>query len=283
MIHTEDLKKTVALVLCSAYVEGDKPLSLLLISDRPEAGKTEIVKRFSRMPKVEFATDITSYGIKRDFAARIKSGELHHIVIPEFLQPLLKGRASAQSFTMMLQAIMEDGVMGLHTGFLKASSLKPTDDIRTVGIIGCMPRPYFTRQLRYEWAKTGFLSRWLVVTYRYNSDTVDAIMDSIERGDYVEAPGPELLSEIERVRIEMPPDVARCCRELAEDIVREAREAGLAYGYREHKHIRSLVTAHVVYERFTLGTERTAATMEDFDEVARLGYLFNEQFNEVER
>lgn len=281
MINSGDLEKVVALALCTSYIQGDKPLSLLLISDRPEAGKTEVVKRFTGTPRVGFATDVSGYGIKRDFAQKIIDGEIYHIVIPEFLQPLLRGKVSSTSFVTTLQALMEDGVMGLHTGFIKPLFFKPGDEIKTVGVIACMPRPYFTKQLSYEWLKMGFLSRWVVVTYSYDSETVDSILASIESGDYLQRTEKAIVLDGQTIPVEMPSDVSKCCRELSETIVKEAKEAGLAYGFRELKHIRSLVAANVIYDGIANGKDRTKATLEDFEEISRLGYLFNEQYNAV--
>lgn len=283
MKNVVDLEKIVSLALCSGYIEGDKPLSILVISDRPESGKTDIIKRFSETPGVKFASDISGYGIKRDFLAGIMNGTLHHIIIPEFLQPLMKGRVSAQSFTTTLQVVMEDGCIGFHTGFVKSTALPPGSEIRTVGVIGCMPRPLFTRQLRYEWAKTGFLSRWLIVTYKYNDDAVCNIIASIERGDYIHSKDPKLVLDGTKETIVIPAEIARACTNLALGVVNEARQAGLAYGFREIKHIRALVASNVIYDRIINGSERVTATMEDFKEVERLGYLFNEQFNEVKQ
>lgn len=281
MKNVIDLEKIVSLALCSGYLEGDKPLSVLIISDRPESGKTDIIKRFSETPGVKFASDISGYGIKRDFAEGIMNGTLRHIIIPEFLQPLMKGKVSAQSFTTTLQVVMEDGCIGFHTGFVKSTTLQAGSEIRTVGVIGCMPRPLFTKQLRYEWAKTGFLSRWLIVTYKYSDEAIDNIMSSIEKGDYIHTKDPKVVLNGTKALVTLPPDVSKACTGLAMEVVKEAREAGLAYGFREVKHIRALVAANVIYDRIINGSERTTATMDDFKEVERLGYLFNEQFNEV--
>lgn len=281
MIHLDDLYKIVELTLCSAYVKGDKPLSILIISDRPESGKTEAVKRYSNTPYVDFSMDISGHGLKRDFCDKIMRGEIYHIVIPELLQPLLKGQVTARSFVTTLQTIMEDGVMGLHTGYVPATYLQKGAEIKSVGIIGCMPRPLFTKQLRYEWAKTGFLSRWMIVTYSYDNDAVEKIVASIEKGDYLGKDKKDMEFDGNQIPIVLPLPVAKACTSLAMSIVAEAKKVGLAYGFREIKHIRSLVAANVIHERVEKHTDRTTATMADFEEVERLGYLFNEQYNAV--
>jgi hypothetical protein len=282
MVGIDDLKKIVALTLCSGYIKGDKPLSLLIISDRPESGKTEAVKGFLGTPYVAFASDISSYGLKRDFAEKIEKGEIRHIVIPELLQPLSRGKTAAETFTTTLQVLMEDGCMGLHTGFIKSKPTSSTD-IKTVGFIACMPRPAYKTGLKRAWTNSGFLSRWLVVTYKYNSDTVSAVLDSIRNGEYIKNPDELIRLDGVMLGIDIPAEVSNKAVDLALSITEIAREQGQLYGFREAKHILSLIAANVIYERIVNKSERTAATMEDFEEINRLGYLFNEQFNEVKQ
>ena len=279
MIDSQDLDKIVTLALCTAYIKGDKPLSLLIISDRPESGKTEVVKQFSGTPGVEFASDVTGFGIKRDFCERIIEGKLHHIIIPEMITPLAKGQVSSDSFTAILQALIEDGVMGLHTGYLKAVWHDKDAPARSVGVIGCLPRPFLTAKLKYEWMKRGFLSRFLVVTYKHGDDTIDKIFESIEDGDYLGTDTQPIGFDGNEVAINLPKPVAVACTQLGKGIVEDAVKTGMAYGYREAKHIRALVAANVILERIEEGTDRAEATMADFKEVDRLGYLFNQQFN----
>lgn len=280
MIDTKDLEKIVALALCTAYIKGERPLSLLIISDRPEAGKTEVVKQFCGTPGVEFASDVTGYGIKRDFLAKIARGEIHHIIIPELLTPLSKGKVSSDSFTSILQVLIEDGVMGFHTGYIDGVWGNKADlPIKTVGIIGCMPQPFFTDKVRFDWMRSGFLSRFVVVTYKYGFDSIKEIFASIKKGDYLTDDPTPLKFDGDQVEVIVPDNVATKCQRLSGEIAKEAIERGLAYGFREFKHIRAMVAANVVLERVRQGTDRAEANMKDFQEVDRLGYLFNRQFN----
>lgn len=289
MKHTEDLDKIVALILCSAYRKGDKPLSLLMVSDRPESGKTEIVKKFIGTPKVEFATDASGYGILRDFSDKVLNDEVRTIIIPELLKPLMKGKATASSFTSTLQEMMEDGVMGMHSGFLTAQYSSKMDKAqigRTVGFIGCMPRQMFV-ELKPEWNLTGFLSRWLVVSYKYGDVAIDSILDSVVSGEYLNTDKIKDTSMLERLSAEweteviIPVAVGNKCRELSTNITKTAVADGSLYGFRELKHVLSLVAANVIYDRVVNGSTRAEATITDYNEIERLSYLFNEQFNEV--
>ena len=46
MINTHDLEKINSLTLYSAHVLGEKAVSLMMISDRPDSGKSQIVAKF---------------------------------------------------------------------------------------------------------------------------------------------------------------------------------------------------------------------------------------------
>lgn len=283
MIGTNDLKKITALALCSGFVQGDKPLSLLIISDRPESGKTEIVKQFMGTPYVSFVSDISSFGLKRDFVDKIKSGEVRHIIIPELLQALSKGKTASGSFTTTLQILMEDGAMGFHTGFLTS---KPNDNlskVNTVGFIACMPRLMYRKELKREWTNSGFLSRWLVVTYKYNDNTINEILRSIRQGDYIGQQDDLLKLDGSTIKVNVAEDLAQKCIDMALKITEQSRQAGQLYGFRESKHILSLLRANVIYDRIVNHTDRIEATIDDFNEVSRLEYLFNEQFNELKQ
>lgn len=284
MEHTKDLTDIVCLALCSAYVKGNRPLSLLIISDRPESGKTEIVKEFIGTPGIEFCTDVSSYGLRRDFPNKIARGEVRHIIIPELLQPLMKGKAQSQQFVQTLGTFMEDGVMGFHSGFLPSSTLGEetnVNEIRTVGIIGCMPKYAYTASMKREWAMLGFLSRLLLVTYKYNDQAIQCILDNIRKGKYLKPKGRGLNLDGEMIDVSIPDDVAVKCELLGLEITKCARENNELYGFREIKHIRSLVMANVVYDRVRDGVKRKDANMDDFNKIESLGYLFNEQFNAV--
>lgn len=282
MIGVADLQKIVALALCSAYVENDKPLSLLIIGDRPESGKTEVLKGFAGTPKVKFLSDVSGYGLLKYSSDDIRAGRVNHIIIPEFLKPLSKGKATAQSFTSTLGVLMEDGLMGIYTGFLPKQDLEVDRGIRAIGFIGCMPRQTYSRELKRQWVVSGFLSRWLVVSYSYSTKTLEDIFASIARGDYLEDKN-QLLALDKRIKVHIPPKIAQKCEELGLRITQEARDAGSLYGFREVKHIRSLVASNVVYEQLTDKNRGSTATVEDFNEVESLGYLFNEQYNEVRK
>lgn len=104
---------------------------------------------------------------------------------------------------------------------------------------------------------------------------------SIRNGDYLKRDIKTMNFDGKDISINIPEDIAVKCEDLGLEITAEARESGVAYGFREVKHIRSLVSANVIYDRVVNGSARTEANKDDINEVERLGYLFNEQYNEL--
>lgn len=273
MIHTEDLDKVISLALASAYALGETPVSLMIVSEKPELGKTEETDKFMGTPGVEFVGDMTAHGTRRDLWAKINRGELRHIVIGELLAPLSRA-VGRESFIATIQLLTTDGAKAVHIGF----SPKMPEEIepRTVGFILCLPRSAYMR-FHGAWVMSGFLSRFIVVTYTHSDKTIEAIFESIRRGEYLEKVGIKIPFGKEEFDVGIPEEVAVACEELGRGIVGQATP-----GYREVKHIRRLVKGAVILDRVKNGTKRLTATMDDFKEVKRLDYLFGEQFNPLQ-
>ena len=130
MINTQDLEEILALALYSGHIKDEQALSVLLISDRPEAGKSKMAMKFYGNQGVAFLSDATAYALWRDYYKEIESGQIKHLIIPEFLAPLSRKSETVQSFVATLQMLIEEGIMEIHTGFLKAIKLQAPDSYR---------------------------------------------------------------------------------------------------------------------------------------------------------
>jgi hypothetical protein len=88
----EPLLEMIRLTLLTAYIKGvPKPNSLLIIA-RPESGKTEALKKFTVNKNAAYLTDVTGFGIQRDWLTKIEAGEVRYIMIPDLLKPLSRKR-----------------------------------------------------------------------------------------------------------------------------------------------------------------------------------------------
>jgi hypothetical protein len=277
MIDIQDLERVIALTLCSGHLSNDKPVSLMVVSDKCEAGKTSALEKFSRTDGIAYLSDATAFGLWRDFHKQIASGELRHILIPEMISPLSRNSDTVNSFISTLGTLIEEGIVEIHTGFLDAIKLKSPV---TVGVIGCMPRPIFMNN-KLKWEATGFLSRFIVVTYKHGQETVERVFESIIKGQHLTDGDHPVNMPTQDYEISVPEDVARESVSFAREVTEQSVKDGKIYGYREAKHIIRLVAANVIYENMRDGYNRLAATMDDVEVVKGLSYLFEGRFNEL--
>jgi hypothetical protein len=193
------------------------------------------------------------------------------------ISPLSRNSDTVNSFISTLGSLIEEGIVEIHTGFLEAIKLKSPV---TVGVIGCMPRPIFmTNKLR--WEATGFLSRFIVITYKHGIDTVERVFESIIRGQHLQdGDHPVAIPNVD-YDIKIPEAVARKAVEFAREVVESAVQDGKIYGYREAKNILGFVASNVIYENMRDNENRLEADMHDIDVVSGLSYLFTGKFNEL--
>lgn len=275
MINTNDLERLISLTLASAYVKGEKPISLMMVSDRPESGKTTLANKFIENKRLAYLSDITAYAMWRDFAKEIEAGDIKHFIIPEFLAPLSRTPSTVASFVATLQMLIEEGIMEIHTGFLEPMKLAaPT----TIGAIVCLPRNSFDVH-RFSWEMSGFLSRFMVVTYKYNDATIEKIFDSIMNREYFAETKISLSFPDKASSISIPKDIALKARALSHKASEKARQDGKLYGFRELKNIMCLLAANVVLENMQSGNNRTKVNQSDYQIVEHLSYYLNEDFN----
>jgi len=271
LVGIEKLECVIGLALYSAYLADEKPASVLLVSDRPEAGKTELVKAYNENIKVAYMTDITAVGIWRDFHRRIERGEINHFLFPDFLIVLSRRREVVESLIATMNALIEEGIAEVHTGFLKSIQIKSP---RPIGIIACTVKGCLDTR-RKDWLKNGFLSRLLVVTYKYSPKLVDRIMRSIVEQQYLQSAKITLRFPPQPVRVEIAHDLAEKGRDLAERILEQEIKKGNVYGFRMAKNIIRLMKASALREGRDMVEER------DYDLVKDLSHYFNEDYNEV--
>lgn len=277
MVNTKDLEYVLALTLATAYIEGETPQSTMLVSDRPEAGKTLLVNQFSRVNGIAVISDGTAKGILESFKSDLESGRLKHLIIPEFLAPISRNQNTVNSFLATIQILIEDGFKRIDTGFIHQKYIEP----RTIGVIACLPKPaYITNRIR--WAASGLLTRFLVVSYNYSFEAIDKIFESIMARQYVEQNAVNLKFE-EKIMVSLPPEVALLCKELALKTTEHARSSRGMYGFRQLESIQRMVMANVVLERAQGKDRMCMADKHDFDKVESLSYLFNDEFNEVKQ
>lgn len=260
LIHTEPLRKIVECALISPYIKNEKPLSLLIVA-KAESGKTSTMKLYRENKGVVYVTDCTAYGIQRDILPKMTSGEIKTIMIPDLITPLSKSFKTRQTFIAFLNALIEEGVVKITTYAMiwnrdvKANVVTAiTDEALEDG--------------RHEWAKMGFLSRFVIFCYSYNMSTVMQVLEHYSEHGLNNAQVKVKLPRKE-VNIELPKELADRLNPIAMKIGEEFQ----LYGFRAKINFRCLLKC-LAYRN-----GRRTVTEAEFKEFLELADFMNLKYN----
>jgi len=238
IINTQQLEYLIKLALFSSYVENERPVSLL-ISAKVESGKTEILKKAIICKGVLYINDLTAYGIQHKYLDDICNGKIRTIIIPDLIVPLSRQHDTVQTLISFLNSLIEEGVAKIST-YLTSIELKYP--VRC-NIITSIAKEHLTDDRRYRWAKVGFLSRVIPVTYEYGPSTIYQIMRSIALREYQHDTGfNDLKFPSQDVKIYLPEELATQIQGLVPHI----RKAEELYGFRLQKQIQTLCMANAL-------------------------------------
>jgi hypothetical protein len=169
LLHLNPLSKIIECALISPYIKNEKPLSLMIVA-KPEHGKTSIMKQYRQNKGIAYVTDCTAYGLTRDLLPKMASGEIKTLMIPDLLTPLSKSAKTRQTFVAFLNNLIEEGIVKITT-YVQIWTQDVTCNVVTAVTDQAL------EDGRHEWAKIGFLSRFIIFSYSYSLSTIMEIMD----------------------------------------------------------------------------------------------------------
>jgi hypothetical protein len=253
----EALVDIIKLTLYTAYIKNvPKPNSLIIIA-KPESGKTEVMKKFAINKNVAYLSDVTAYGIQRDYLSKIQAGEVRHIIIPDLLKPLSRKESTVNTFITMMNGLVEEGIVAVST-YATPTLLSFGKPVRC-GLITAITGDEF-KDHRHNWKKKGFLSRTVPFSYSYGIRTVNRVFESIIDLGY--------LKERE-IRLDIPKEnkQVRLSKKFARSILPSTAmiaEAQDTYGFRLQKQFQALLQASA------LDHKRRSVKRSDVDRVLHL-------------
>jgi len=251
----------IVLVLLSAYVRDAKPVSLLIIA-HPESGKTEVMRKFAVNKNVAYLSDVTAYGIQRDYLNAIEAGEVRHIMIPDLLKPLSRKESTVNTFITFMNSLIEEGVAAVSTyATPRLVFPKPVK----CGLIAAITSDEF-KDHRHKWKRLGFLSRTIPFSYSYGMQTVNKVFQYIIGLDYIKEHDIKLDLPQEDKVIKLPRKYAQAILPSTATVAR-AQET---YGFRLQKQFQALLQASA------LESHRRIVNKTDVDRVLRLMDWVNE-------
>jgi hypothetical protein len=275
LIKLEKISKLLELAIFSGYIKGEQPVSALLTAP-PEAGKTEVVMKYAGNKGIIALTDCTAYGIMHDYGKSIKERKVRHIIIPDLVRPMSRGKDTVHGLIAFLNALVEEGVIRISTyaesvgaPTLGISSEEPEIPVKC-GLIATLARDILLDG-RHHWSQMGFMSRLLPISYEYSNHTKLEIHKSIARRDYQQAEPIELGIPDDDVAIELVAPEADNLMIISTTLANatDRNNPEKTYGFRLQKHIQRLAMANA------LKNGRSKVKAEDVDLIQDLSDCVN--------
>jgi len=260
VIALSDVEYLITLILASAYIKGERPLSAMLTS-QVESGKSSLLYEFEGNRWTEWVSDATAWGIAKNYGKKLKSGELRHLLFPEFSMPSSKKYETVSGLDAYLTGLIEEGIGKITTFALK--------DIETrapygCGIILCISKEDLALK-RKRWFRIGFLSRLIPISYTYNEPTKKAIRNYIKLRQYQQDKKVKLELPPEQQEIELPIEFA----DRLENLVPRLIEGTNLFGFRWQRHLQRLAMANALI------SGRDIVNLADYDKVESLTEYMN--------
>jgi hypothetical protein len=251
MIHMEDLRKILKLVLLTGNLKKVKPVSLLIVS-KSGNGKTELITSFKKST-LAFVTDMSYMGL---LSILEKEPQLKHIIVPDFIKITQKKKATSDHLISLFNALIEEGV-----GKIRVYQHEADFKNRTCGLVTATTQASFS-QRKNIWQSFGFVQRMIIISFDYSDDTINLIMDSINKEEYlkyyqeklINVKGTEIASE-RALNKQLNPHVDKNFRSL--------------------KNLQSLCKAHALMNK------RSSVNQSDVTEIIRLTKYMNLKYTKI--
>jgi hypothetical protein len=279
MVGVDNIIKILELVVFSGHIKGEQPVSAVVAS-LPEAGKTEMIMKLMDNEGCLVLTDVTAYGIMKDYAKRIAEKEIRHIIIPDLIKPMSRGKDTVHSLIAFLNCLLEEGVMKMSTYAMSVgvpsegmSVSSPTLPIKC-GLITAMAKEVLLDG-RHGWARMGFMSRLLPVSYGYNVNTQLSIHKSIAERQYQSEAKIKLNLPKEDIEVKLDIKEADALMILSTALSSIGNKANpqKVYGFRLQKILQRLAMANAISE------VRDTVEEKDVEVIRQLAVYMNLDFN----
>jgi hypothetical protein len=275
MISVEPIEKILKCVLASGKVEGEKPLSLIIIA-HVECGKTSIIRRYClKSNSVFYTTDATAFGILRDtddLKQFAPVGKLTHIVIPDLLTCIGRKQDTVTTFIRFMNSLIEEGVVNIST---YAKKLKSVDnmEVKTGLITAIPPDPFFDK--RHQWGKIGFLSRALPASFDYAVSTRINILSYIQSQQHLQESIENLNIPDKSTEVKLPFDMARKIEPYTIILANQHSQYQKVYGFRYQRQLQTFAKAIALLQ----GKEEVDDQC--IQELGRLANFINLNFSKI--
>ena len=263
MINTQILELAIKIALYTAVVKNENPVSIMLVAP-VEHGKTEILKKFAFINTVKIISDFNTF-MFADFATEYQMNQKATIVIPDFLRIVKKKYSTQSNALTILNAITEEGWMGkLPLGQTISKPIK-------ANVITALTQDEMMDK-RHKWAKLGFLSRFIPMSFSYNNATKQQIREYIKDRIYHTDKIQEFELDMKnKIDVVLPKDLAQ----IIEEITLNIAEKDNLTGFRLQRQLQ------VMCMGCALMNTRSVVNISDVEIIQQISEFINFNFKQI--
>lgn len=251
----EDIQKILKLVITTGYIKDVNPLSLLIVGESG-TGKTEVITHFKTKTLV-FFTDVTYIGLLEKLK---EQKDIKHIIIPDFIKITQKKRATSDNFISILNALTEEGIGEINLYRTHYDLRDKKGNNKRAGLITATTKESFNQHKKH-WNSFGFVQRMLIISYSYSEETTNAIIEHINREEYLKYKKENMIGIGKSIKSE------------------EKLNAQL--NKISNKKFRSLKVLQTLAKANALLNKRNNVTQEDINEIIRLSKFMNLNYTKI--
>jgi hypothetical protein len=245
----------VRAAIWTGVLDDEHPISVMLIAEQ-ESAKTECLKFFAGTSTLTYLSDATGKGLA-SFKSKIEEKKLRHFVLLDLVRVLSHAKGVGERTIQQLATLMEEG----ESMTVDPSGQANWANFPRVGtLMGITPQ--YLQSKMIKWRATGFMTRFLPVSFRYTPSTVSAIHDAIQKG--IKLPPAEPITFFKIVHVSLS---AQRAKELREHAVNIAADVDIN-GFRWHRQMRALAKGRAASQG------RTVVSPADVKQVREWGEFF---------
>ena len=260
LLRLEPIIEILQAAVWTGMLADEKPVSVMLIAEQ-ESAKTEALKYFRGTRTIRYVSDLTSRGLL-PYRSDIKDNKLRHLCLLDLVRLLAHGRGVSERTIQTIASLMEEGES--ETSDAGGRESWGADFPR----IGCLMAitPRFFKAKKGKWRQTGFLTRFVPISFCYSEDTVHQIHHQIAMGQGLPAPHPEVIPPV-AYQISLPREFASILSRTSEELGKKMR----TYGFRYHRILRALAKARARTEK------RGVVNIDDVNKVLEWSRFFTDK------
>lgn len=227
LVGLRTLQDFLELLLWTGQLEDERPVSALIVAP-PGGGKTSMLE-LVECEQALLVGDLTA----RNLGNIVKNEKLTHVLVGDMLS-IFGHKTSTVDLTIRLISQFTGETLK-HNPF-DGADIKPIK----LGLIAAIPPDDLkSKKIRAHVEAGGFASRFVVVRYSYSLATIDAIHDFIASNGYADnPPKPFFIKNPGKWKIKIPKNLSTPIKALTLLVKKQGD-----FGFRAHRHIRSLVKA----------------------------------------